>query len=207
MKTPETFSGQLSKYTDTTVYNYGISGGSPKEALYLLRYYLNLKSIKNPEYVIFTYIEDQINRINQYGWVIDNEEMPVFIKKSDNTLEYNNKRKKIYKSKTFLYLNHVYSEHQSVKCKDLLNLYFTEINKEIKKNFPDCKFVILVYTETGIEDWEPLKKENIEIIHLKDLADINPNDAEYCISKEDVHPNAKVWEKIVPPLAKKLNLK
>ena len=206
LKPEETFSYQLSKYTNTTVYNYGVSGGSPKETLYLLRYYNDINNISNPQYVIYTYIDDHINRINRFGWVESNQELPVFTEKPNKTLKYVNKKNYIYKLRTFLYFNLIFAESRHWESRDLLNIYFKEIQNEINKKFPKSKFIILVYIESGMENWDDLKQNNIEIIHLSDLVNINTSDVQYCISEYDSHPNAKAWKVIVPALAKKLNL-
>ncbi|MCR5261674.1 MAG: hypothetical protein K6C94_07535 [Candidatus Gastranaerophilales bacterium] len=202
----ETFGYQLSKLTNRTVYNYSVSGGSPKETLYLLRYYKDLNKISNPEYVIYTYIGDHVSRITRFGWTDNYIEMPVFVKKPDQTLEYQNKKNYLHKLRTFMYLNMVYSDAIIYKNIDLLNIYFTEIQKEITKKYPKTKFVIFVYDDKGLEDWNTLEQKNIEVIHLKDLSSENFNDVKYRVADDDPHPNAKAWNLIVPALAKRLKL-
>lgn len=70
LQADETLSGQLSKYTQRTAYNMGVSASSPSYMLYLSEYNKFYDLIKvQPEYIIYVIIPDHINRIyqNKYG--------------------------------------------------------------------------------------------------------------------------------------------
>lgn len=211
LKDNETFSAQLSKYTNRSVYNYGVSSGSPKETLYILRYYKELQNIKNPEYIIFTYVTDHKRRLYMYSWTDCELDMPRF-KKINNSLVYDSKKRNIlYESRFAILLSEYIAEKKSLlpETNDLLNLYFTEIQKEIKRLYPNTKFAILVYFEDGTENWNYLLKQGIDVINVQSLIDKDIKDihsVEYIIAPDDIHPNAKAWQVIIPPLVKNLHL-
>ncbi len=202
----DAFHSVLSNAVHRTVFNLGISGGSPREMLYILRNdKIRNKLLRNNndvEYVIYTYIFDHKKRlfVNHYAGV------PNFtVKESSNTkhLEY---IKPIYKSFAYTYFR-VYSKFLEKKLAELFYLYMDEIHTEIEKHFSydgkPAKFVILIYEDDGKIDWEKIRKNGIIVIKLSDISDAIDN-PEYRFP--DSHPNAKAWHKIVPALVKELNL-
>lgn len=207
----ETFSDILSRQTNKIVYNLGLSGGSPRETLYILRNNdLRERLIKNPypykntpNIIIYTYTGDIERRLYQNI----RPSVPYFIKTNDNTLTY---KKSIFERNFSSLYNHInnYYITRCIKQEDKqkrLFLYFKEIHKEIHKYYPNSKFIIFVYMEDNYLDWNELKKTGIMVIKAKDILNVNIMDNEY-IGIDNVHPNAKAWEVIVPALVKELNL-
>ena len=88
--------------------------------------------------------------------------------------------------------------------------HFDAAKKEIQKHWKDVKFVIFVYSAKDVER-EFLKRMQKEkgynIIFLDELSDINFKVEKYQISKNDIHPNEKAWDTIIPLLVKKLDIK
>lgn len=208
LKETETISAQLAKITGRKVYNAGLIASSPREMLYILRTEKWRKELlgeeNNLEYIIYPYIYHHLFRLYNETKMITHS--PKF-KKKGNSLEY-------YKRKNFLFKTQLHKKALEVryniingkKAFELMKLYLTEINKEIKKNYPNAQFVILVYDENGTEDWNFFEKEGIKIVKVTNLT-TNKNilENEYRLS-DNKHPNAKAWEEIVPLLSEKLNL-
>ena len=95
----------------------------------------------------------------------------------------------------------------SPEASKLLLFHFLELNKEVKKNFKNSKFVIFVYNGDEfikkIED--RLKDDGVKIIYLSDISSINVKDKQYVL-EDGEHPNAQAWSVVVPLLSKELNL-
>lgn len=213
----ETFSYLLSKYTGRDVYNLGIGGRSPRTILYLMRENFNytktnlLKNNLNIEYIIYTYIPDHKRRL--YVNLICND-IPCYktIKKDNNKhLKFVNcnSLKKTYIYRNIMELVYRYKMLNTPKeMFDIFTLYIKEIHREIQSNFhfnnKKTKFVILVYDEEAIDDWNILKRDDIIVIRIKEDLNINISDKKYKLL--DNHPNAKAWQDIVPALVKKLDL-
>ena len=87
--------------------------------------------------------------------------------------------------------------------------HFLAMNKIIKENNPETKFVIFLYDWYGVDInsiINELQKNGILVIRNQDISKIN-----FYINKEykiegDSHPNEKAWDTIVPLFAKELKL-
>ena len=195
----------MSKYTQRSIYNYALVGASPRETLYLLRN-LNFDNIENPEYIIYTYIPDHRKRLYEDTASIG----PSFkISKDRQHLDYQEhsfcllRRSYIFQTIQKIYANYKY-KRQAKESAALLNLYFKEINNEIKKKFPYSKFIIFAYEVDGNENFKAIEEQDIIVIKAKDLIDIDITNEKYWIYKGNYHPNAEAWEIIVPQLVKEL---
>ena len=203
------FSGQLSKQINGNIYNLGVSGGSPKSALYVLRntkaYNSLVNEDKNIDYFIYTAILGQEHR----NYVNIRSRDPFFMryknKKKEEALLYINVPTCVNAS-IFIrrFIDRIYGNIPEKKIKSLFSLYLKEINKEIEKINPDAKFIVLVYDELPITT-EEAEKNCDRVIYTKDLVSIDLNDEEYK-GEDNFHPNAKAWELIVPALVKELDL-
>ena len=204
----ETISAVLSDKTDRTVYNLGGIATSVREILYIFRNdNLRNKLLNNQdnfEYVIYPYISN--HRYRLYTDIKPYTYSPYF-KETKNGLEYYEKNKLIANSYIYKkFLDWKYSEIYYTEAFRLMCVYLKEINKEIKKHYPNTKFVVLVYEDYLNEKWNILEKEGIIIVKVKDIANIDVKSPEYTISPKDFHPNAKAWQVIVPKLVEELNL-
>lgn len=201
---------KLNKYWNKSVYNYGVPGGSPKEALFFLK---NLdKFDKRPnyndvEYVIYTFIDDHEKRLVSNL----NSTVPNFRKNKNGELEYvDSKFESIKLSYIYREINNLLYEKQLIKNTDEnLLFYIKEINKEISNKFSNgnqkTKFIVFVYTDPifGYPKFkEALEKENITVINIKDFIDIDVTDPKY--RTFDDHPSEYAWECIVPLLIKEI---
>lgn len=211
LKENEVFSSILFKETNRTIYNLGITSGSPAEALYLLRNPQIRKEIVGDEepieFVIFTYIPGHEKRL------FTDTKVPKFkaIKKDTQLVPANSDL--LFKNHTFQYFVRNSKLGYKIVRKRIpiiSNLYFQEIRKEVYKNFPNSKFIILVYDYVGIDN----RINNFElgiyanadkVLVLNDIVDIDLTSLDYK-GEDKIHPNVKAWDHIVPALVKELNL-
>ena len=126
----ETFSSQLSHYTNYTVYNLGLDGASIRESLYLLRTPAILNQLisdkKAVKYVIFTFIDDQMVRLHSDVYRIPE---PQFIHDKNYThLKYKETKFSFYRTFFYFYI----SRHIAFKKSIQENLS----NHIFKKNEP-----------------------------------------------------------------------
>lgn len=143
----ETFGYILSKYSNRTVYNLGITGGSLRDFLFILRNKSILYKLipeKNPdiEYIIYTYIPDSEGRL-YYNL---RETQPFFIKSKNNTLKYIKINKLFNGSNTYRQIMRLlYSRRLLKNTHNLYLCYLKECKKELSKLYPNAKFIILAY--------------------------------------------------------------
>lgn len=202
---------QISKETGRIVFNAGVNGGSPREILYILRNdELRTKLFDNRndiEYVIYIYISHHLYRL--YKDIRPYTYSPYF-KVKNSKLEYYEPN--FIKGHSYLYRKFTdfkYTEEDLSTISDsheLFYIYMKEINAEIKKHFPEAKFVILVYDDLTRNDWERIENEGIKVIKVSDLSDKNFKDREYRQSETNFHPKAIVWKILIPKIVKILNL-
>lgn len=201
----------ISKETGRIVYNAGVNGGSPREILYILRNDdLRSKLFDNRtdiEYVIYTYISHHLYRL--YKDIRPYTYSPYFRVKNSE-LEY-------YKPNFLIAKSYLYRKYTDLKyteedlstingSHDLFFIYMKEINKEIKKHFPNAKFVIIVYDDLTQNDWDKIEKEGIKVIKVSNLSDKDFKSIEYRQSANNYHPKAIVWRILIPKIVGILNL-
>ena len=93
-----------------------------------------------------------------------------------------------------------------------MKLYIKEIDEEIKNNFSyknkPAKFIILNYGNDEEIHFDEVigNNNNIVVVNVEDLVDFNTENSEYTICENDIHPNEKAWNAIVPKLIKKLKM-
>lgn len=200
---------QLSKYTHRNVFNIALSGGSPRELLYILSNDKILNSLISDKTsvkdFIYIYISDSKSRLYRNVRPI----VPFYIATNGyKKLQYSNVPNYINHSFLLRYINIFLYNNGFLKNKNkLFNLYMNEINNKIKNNFKNAKFIILVYNynKDDIEMFKELETNGIKIIYLYRIVKVNIDDEKYKLD-DNFHPNAKAWEVIVPALAKELNL-
>ena len=213
----QTVSRKLADYTNRTVYNRGKSG----LGIYYFYYLLNNEKIikdlpKNPQYIIWILIPDHVPRMYRYrsapfmglynlrskiknGQIVTDNISCKFLHSFFTSIvleEFIANRRYENKSKTdFMFIK-----------------LFKESDKLIKKNFPNTKFVVVsfvLYNDIPKDYYRRLQllKDEIPDIQIIDINKEIPDiaDKRY-IGDDKVHPNEQAWDKIVPVLAKKLNL-
>ncbi len=210
----QTFGYKLSKLTKRPVYNYSLYGKGLQNTLYMLQNDMFDKSIKDPEYVIYVFMSDQIRRLYTTVCLNDYSGYPVYKVKKDGSVELKSKYYPVYMQfYTYYLLKNIYfmyfDQDNLKKHSRLINAYFLAIHKEIKKKYPNAKFVILMYNDIGNHfglRMKPLKEDGIDIIFTSQLTRINLCGQGFHLAEDDYHPSEEAWDIVTPALAKRLNL-
>lgn len=209
LKDNETFGYVLSEYYDKTVYNFGVSSGSPREMLYMLSNSERYLPKVDAEYVFFVYIGAQVRRLLFDNWPLESYSRPGFKVIDGNIVFYTQRKFSIKRLIFYRTISQIIAEKRisngDISAYNLLNLFFLQSYKKIKQQYPNSKFIILVYDETGLEKWNQLIDNDIRIIKLWNIVDVDYYTQSYQV-KDDPHPNKKFWELVVPALSKKLKL-
>ena len=158
-------------------------------------------------------MSDQIRRLYSTVCFHDYIGFPLYNLGKDGLMHLKKDYYPIYKQfYAYYFFNnifYIYIYSNSLKHhSELISAYFNSINNEIKKQYPDSKFIILMYNDYinnfGL-DLSSLDN-SIQIVHTKDLTNVILSDIDYHISEKDFHPSEKAWDIIVPELIKKLKL-
>ena len=223
------FSAILSKLTNRTVYNRAYSACGFGHMLWQTQQELFYKSINiPPEYAIYIYIPDHLIRSCHYKYGIsllndDNFYLSYEIKNGKlvekvNPFFLNLSRLNIIKNYNYkVFCSSLYYAKDKDKNIEFIKLHFIQARNELKKRYPNIKFIILkypfnyyegndysndIYEKANMESykdtrWSDLEKEGFIIIELnKDIIGFDVNDKEYQLP--DGHPNTKAWEIIAP---------
>ena len=120
-----------------------IPAGGPNEALYIFRQNEFYKTIKEPEYIIYLFIQDHFNRISSYIYSIESPYLrPMFNINDDFQAE---DKKCFYKP---LFLNHIFKYFYRDKIflknkpneKEFLKI-MGALKKEANKTWPKAKII------------------------------------------------------------------
>lgn len=216
----ENLSGQLQTITKRLVYNRGFISYGIQHSLYHIENHL--KTLKNnnydkplPKYVIYTFIEDHLNRLYR-----DCEFFKIYIM----FYKYNKNHSKLIPANDLDYLFwHSYilrtlyakskadatdfnSENGKYARKLALDM-FIQMKQSLKEQIEDVDFTVFVYDgDIHIKAIEQeLKANEINVVYLSELSDEDFTNPKYRLPN-DYHPNALAWKVITPLLVKKLNL-
>ena len=203
----ETLGFKIYESTKQNIYNLGLQGGSPREMLYFFRNpnFLNnyTHNNKNISFILYTYIDDHLRRL----YTDIRPKVPKYKLTKDNNLI---EAKQTIHSELFqiLYLDNLHTRIPIEKQHSLFNQYMLKLNEEIKKRYSDkTKFIILIFEEKKEQNnWQFLKDNGIIILNVKDITKEDFSKDEY-LNTDLYHPNAKVWEELVPKLIDKLEQK
>lgn len=221
----QTLSYKLSHLTKRPVYNRASGGWGVQHMLYQSRRRDFYKEVKDPEYIIYVFIGEQVFRLEKrIFWQPSNDLYLRYKEKNADLIEV----KSPWSAFWFLYIMKNYFENVEEKNYrdsvnidkkfDFMKLHFIKSKIELQKHYPKAKFVILKYREIypgegmctqlymDINRWQELEKEGFIVIDTKDFVGNSLCSYNYTLSKQDTHPNEKAWDLIVPALAKRLNL-
>lgn len=228
----ETFGYQLSEYLKKPVYNWGWCTEGIEYSLLEMKDVRNINLIKTTaldkqkplDYVIYTYGYNQPTRLvspnrqyrykylRNYGLLTGQKTTPF-----DNLYS-------IFVLKNKLFISSLKSDTEN----KILDVFFNEIlmiKSDVQKNFPSAKFVLLIYSDSedlvrkcnlNIDDieikilnsprWKELEKSGVTVIRTDELIGRKAT-ADEIIDNErtvTIHPNAKAWTTIIPPLCDRL---
>lgn len=207
----QSFSYYLSNLTGRTVYNLAVEGGGIQQALYLTDDKDFSNKYKNVDLIIYTFISDHINRNNRF--LNSSVFSPVcnfrMVKHGDKYVKANEWY--AFPSKFFLFryfLDGVVAIKNSDKfyqenCDSFVDMV-NHTKRNLKKNYPDAKFVFLFFQTDKSVDLTKNFDKDIYVLSTNDFDEIDLTRPEYRHG-EDWHPTEKVWQDLVPVLKSRLN--
>lgn len=204
----------FAQYTGRPVYNRGRDGFGPPSILFQVEHENFYKQIKEPKYIIYTFIEDHVKRIYLPANVTLIDSYDILYKEKDSKLN-RVKRSKFHKNfvlttyikhilwgKSIIPYNKTFKEKSNFFLKHML-----QIKENTDKHWKNSKFIILAYETNSptIRYLQPdLEKAGFTVIYRSEIAPFDEHSAEYCVSETDNHPNPKAWETIVPKLMEEI---
>ncbi len=205
----ESLGGVLAKLTKRNIYNRAIGGSGPQMMLYDIQTKKCKNIVNDAEYIIYIYIDDHINRILMFRcWPFLHKVLVkyVFDKKTGELIL---KKPNFYQTYSYVY-RLIESYMPYYICSADREKLFYEIVKqsyvELKKLYPNSKFIILNYSVWTLPKQKQFEKLGIKVISVSDLTNKNLFSLEYYNSEYDTHPNKKVWKELTPILIKKLKM-
>lgn len=217
LETENSLGYKLSHYLKRPVYMRAIPAGGPNEALYIFRQKEFYKTIKEPEYIIYLFIQDHFNRISSYIYSIESPYLRPMFNIND---DFQAKDKKCFYKP--LFMNHIFKYYYRDKIflknkpneEEFLKI-MGALKKEANKTWPKTKLIVLRYSEGTINKpflfsnkfINKLKENNIIYIDADEI--VYTDTKEKMIGKkymlEDDHPNAYAFEILSKNLAKEIN--
>ncbi len=217
LKKTQTLPYKIHKLTGRTVYNRGIEGAGPQVALYDISQDDFKTQVPNAKYIIYTFIWDHMLRLYAYTlspfpnsngnieanvrYEIKNGELklitpkllPLYslfsVKRAQLLIENKNTEK----------LGNNYN---------LLIAVLKEIKKKTDEYYPNSKFIVLLYKDSGhstmADDQRELLADNgFVVIDAEELVGHELESAQYRAEDKE-HPSEKAWNEVAPKLAKYL---
>lgn len=206
----QNFSYYLAKETGLTVYNWGIEGGSIQHTLYLSQQKDFIKDFPNVNLIIYTFIGDHINRINEFL------KCEIYCPYCNLRMEEKNgkyiKMSEWYRIPSGIFLfrmvlrtitsiknSKIFFEHNSTKFAKMVN----QTKKNLQSYYPDAKFVFLFYFPGEKKEWINKLDKDILVMSTSDYTKVDLSAPQYRHNL-DTHPTELVWKDTVPDLVRKL---
>ena len=217
LKPEQSLSYKLSEHTGRSVFNRSISSLGIQYVPYIVEHYDLEKIVNDPEYIIFILIDNHLYRLYREIMDIDDPHIDILYKENKNILE---ERRPFYsflfKSAIIRYINvklinYLYNKKDKDKIFDFMKAHFLKMKSILNKKFPNSKLVILQYEENenswifNNPRWNELRDEGFIIINSYELTNEHLFEEKYRIPN-DVHPNEKAWDLLVPKLVERLEL-
>ncbi|MBQ4077841.1 hypothetical protein IJD15_01500 [bacterium] len=217
----QTLSYKLAYLTKRPIYNRAFSAWGIQHMLLQAENPDTYKLLPEPEYVIFTFINDHFRRLYVLTFMrghMLNEDFNLRYKEKDEKLIQIKNQNHFFNFIKRLYLtniiyNNLYIEKIKLKYpnyKEYHNFalkHFIQSKKEMEKYWDNTKYVVYFYDSFYKDDElkEKLEKENFTVITNKELTSEDITNSKYMTA--DYHPTEDAWNLLVPKLAERLNLK
>lgn len=213
----------ITKRTGRTTINRGLPGGSILNMFNDLSsddFYKDLKNYPEPDYIIYLWINDHLNRIcNPYITPLTYTDVnqysinPIYEQKDGKLIKKFPPKWKLpfyalYTVKAYFYF---YSDSFAKNKKDKKMLSYFIIAKNIcKEEFPNAKFIVIEYKDTSAllmsdELRSGLKENGITLLNAENLAG-HELDSEKWRASDKEHPSPEAFNDITSGLIKSLKL-
>ena len=219
----ETLPYYVTERTGRTTVNRGVTGGCIYNMFHDLisdKFYEEIKNVPEPDYIVYTWISDHLNRIsNPYMTTYTYFDYPYYEVKPDwgykdgKLVEIPISKWKLpfyglYCTKAWYFLFAQNFEKEDKNSKMLR--YFIMAKNACKDKFPKAKFVVIEYKDRYLEPMElklknGLEKEGIIVLNAEDLAGHELISEKWRASDKE-HPNGKAFSDVADGLIKKLKL-
>lgn len=219
----ETLPYYVTERTGRTTINRGVTGGCIYNMFHDLisdKFYEEIKNVPEPDYIVYTWISDHLNRIsNPYMTTYTYVDYPYYEVKPDwgykdgKLVEIPISKWKLpfyglYCTKAWYFLFAQNFEKEDKNSKMLR--YFIIAKNACKDKFPKAKFVVIEYKDRYLEPMElklknGLEKEGIIVLNAEDLAG-HELISEKWRANDKEHPNGKAFSDIADGLIKQLKL-
>lgn len=220
----ETLSYLVYKKSGRTTVNRAVPGGCIMNMFYDLKDNEFIEKIKKelpePDYIVYLWINDHFNRIcNVYRSSVRPADLPYYLINT-KWVEENGELKNIYPPKWTLPFYGLYcvkayhffyaQKFEWEKKKEKMLRYFLMAKNYCGKVFPNAKFVIIEYKDSGhrimTDDLrQSLKNEGIIVLNAEELAGHELETDEWRASDKE-HPNGKAFNDVANGLIRALNL-
>lgn len=213
LKDEETIGYKLSQLSKRPVYNYAVQGKAFQNALFIIQKKLYDTHIKNPEYVIYIMMSDHIRRLYSNVCAEDFVGQPEYkLNKNGEMIlvkDYFPLWRQFY---SFYYFNNIifqlWLKDDYVRHNKYVTAYFKSMKKYITLQYPDIKFVILMYGDKnnfGL-DMSELENDGFIVLQTEEISGVNLLQRKYQKSDSDTHPVSEAWEIVAPALVDRLKL-
>lgn len=215
LKKEQSFSYKLSKLAKRNVYNRSIPSLGVQYFPYIMKNFDIEKTVTNPEYIIFVFIDNHIYRLYRYFYEDVEAFKDIRYKSVNNKLTQINDRNNIFQYFSIIrYLQNVFGKikYESKSFDenfDFMKQHFLYAKEIATEKFPKAKLVILKYQETQNSEiylskrWKELQKEGFIVIDSYSLTGKDLCDREFRL-KDNIHPNEKAWDILTPKIIEKL---
>lgn len=213
LKYEDTIGYKLSELTKRPVYNYAVQGKAFQNSLFILEKKMYDTKIKNPEYIIYIMMSDHIRRLYSNVNIEDFVGQPIYKLDKDGYMTLKKDYYPVYKQfYTYYALNNAVFNAFLKKDYDRHNKYiysyFKTMKKYISSEYPDIKFVILMYggrNNFGL-DMSKLQEDGFIVLQTEDITGINLLQRKYQKSDVDKHPIPCAWDIVAKGLKERLKL-
>lgn len=210
----ETFAYQIAKKTQRTAYLRGVDATGLTQVYYQVK---NKLIPQDSEYIVYTFIYDHLNRLFHYQLGFWSTEINLRYELKDGKLqEAKIKFPILYSLYSTKLIQEMLSNINSQKEQQdyiLFKAIMADMMQEFKKNYPNSKFVFLLYeqddlyvTNLPIDIQNYIKSLGYIYLDANELSGEQLGNIKWKIKGEGIHPNAEAWKKVTPNFIKVLNL-
>ena len=215
LQNEQTLSYKLSHLGKVPVYNRAITSWGIQHMLYQTKREDLYKTTPEPQYAIFVYFPDHINRLYYHSFILEQTLIEQYYLRYE---EKNGKLQEVKHDNVFLnqiqrlYLYNKINQYLIINAQktqkhyDFALKHFIEAKEEMQKHWKNTKYAVLFYVSDPNENYlkSKLKENNFIVMDADEMTGKNLRKEEYMSS--DYHPKEEAWDLIVPKLIEKLGI-
>lgn len=210
----ETLANKISKLTNRTVFNLGVSMNGPQNIHNQLSQPILYQVIQNADTLIYVFDSYQLQKMYYFQPSIFEAQVAYRLENKNGEL------KEVKPILTGLYKYSVIKRFQTMlvdkKIKDraamfdLFKQIMNDCQKMAQQHYPNAKFVILVTDDKNpksltFSEIKQLEDMGFIVLKVSDLTTENLDDPSYHLI-DRYHPSSKYWDAVATPLVQKLGI-